>query len=122
MCNKKTYKRFEKILNNINYSHSFDTKLGPRCVACFKNNNDISLVYYEKDSSVLFNILVKKSGKIDIINSQISEPEIFLAIYEIEQIIKNKKMQERDSILEILFENIDEYSFRNNIFGFTQYR
>ena len=122
MCNRKTYKRFEKISKNINYSRSFDTKLGPRCVSCFKNNHDISLIYYEKDNSILFNILVKKSGKIDIINSQISEPEIFLAIYEIEQIIKNKKMQERDSILEILFENIDEYSFRNNIFGFTQYR
>ena len=122
MCSKKTRKRFEKILDNINYSRSFDTKLGPRCVACFKNNSDISLVYYEKDNSVLFNILVKKSGKINIINHQIDEHAIFAAIYEIESIINNKKQKKRDIILEKLFENIDEYSFTNNIFGFTQYR
>src|SRR5574344_448365 len=122
MCNKKTYKRFEKILNNINYSRSFNTKLGPRCVACFKNKEDICFVYYEKDNSILFNILIKKSGKINIINSQIDEPEIFLAIYERESIINNEKQRKRDIILEKLFENIDEYSFHNNIFGLTQYR
>ena len=33
-----------------------------------------------------------------------------------------KKQKKRDIILEKLFENIDEYSFMNNIFGFTQYR
>jgi len=122
MCNRKIYKRFEKILDNINYSRSFDTKLGPRCVACFKNNDDISFIYYEKDNSILFNILVKKSGRVNIVGSQIAEPEIFLAIYEIENIINNKKQKKRDIILEKLFENIDEYSFVNNIFGFTQYR
>lgn len=122
MCNKKTYKRFEKILNNINYSRVFDTKLGPRCVACFKNNSDISLIYYEKDNSILFNILVKKSGKINIVGSQIDEHAIFAAIYEIENILNNKKQSKKDIILEKLFESIDEFSFTNNIFGFTQYR
>ena len=122
MCKKSVRRRFEKILDNINYSRSFDTKLGPRCVACFKNNNDISFMYYEKDNSILFNIVVKKSGKINIINSQIDEHAIFAAIYEIENIIHNKQQKKRDAILEKLFENIDEYSFANNIFGFTQYR
>ena len=122
MCSKKTRKRFEKILDNINYSRSFNTKLGPRCVACFKNKDDICFIYYEKDNSILFNVLIKKSGKINIINSQIDEHAIFAAIYEIENIIHDKKQKKRDSILEKLFENIDEYSFGNSIFGFTQYR
>ena len=117
MCKKSVRKRFEKILNNINYSRSFDTKLGSRCVACFKNNDDISLIYYEKDNSILFNVLVKKSGKINIIQSQIDEHAIFASIYEIESIINNKKQKKRDIILEKLFENIDEYSFMNRIFG-----
>ena len=122
MCNRKTYKRFEKILDSINYSRSFDTKLGLRCVACFKNKDDISLIYYEKDNSILFNILIKKSGKIKIVSNQIDEHAIFAAIYEIESIINNKNQKRRDIILERLFENMDEYSFMNNIFGFTQYR
>ena len=121
MCNRKTYKRFEKILDNINYSRVFDTKLGPRCVACFKNNDDISFIYYEKDNSILFNILVKKSGKIKIVSNQIDEHAIFAAIYEIETIINNRKQKKRDIILEKLFENIDEYSFISK-FNFTQYR
>lgn len=116
MCNRKTYKRFEKIEKNINYSRSFDTKLGPRCVACFKNKDDISFIYYEKDNSILFNILVKKSGRVNIVGSQIDEHAIFAAIYEIETMINNKKQKKRDIILEKLFENIDEYSFMNNIF------
>lgn len=122
MCKKSVRRRFEKILENINYSRSFDTKLGARCVACFKNHDDISLVYYEKDNSILFNIIVKKSGKINILGSQIDEHAIFAAIYEIECIINNKKQKHRDSILEKLFENIDEYSFQNKFFGFTTYR
>ena len=117
MCKKSVRRRFEKILDNINYSRVFNTKLGPRCVACFKNNNDISLIYYEKDNSILFNILVKKSGRINIINHQIDEHAIFAAIYEIESIINNRKQKKRDIILEKLFENIDEYSFMNNVFG-----
>ena len=121
MCNRKTYKRFEKILDNINYSRSFNTKLGPRCISCFKNNDDISLIYYEKDNSILFNILIKKSGKINIVGSQIDEHAIFAAIYEIESIINNRKQKKRDIILEKLFENIDEYSFISK-FNFTQYR
>ena len=121
MCKKSVRRRFEKILNNINYSRSFDTKLGPRCVACFKNNNVICFVYYEKDNSILFNIIIKKSGKINIVSTQIDEPAIFAAIYEIENIINNKKQRKRDIILEKLFENIDEYSFMNK-FNFTQYR
>ena len=121
MCNRKTYKRFEKIEKNINYSRSFNTKLGPRCVACFKNNDDISFIYYEKDNSILFNILVKKSGRINIIGSQIDEHAIFEAIYEIEQIINNKKYNERDNLLEKLFENVGN-DFNNNLFNFTMYR
>ena len=117
MCKKSVRRRFEKILDNINYSRVFDTKLGPRCVACFKNNDDISLVYYEKDSSILFNIVVKKSGRINIISTQIDEHAIFAAIYEIELILNNKRQRRRDIILEKLFENIDEYSFLDNIFG-----
>ena len=117
MCKKSVRRRFEKILENINYSRSFDTKLGPRCVACFKNGDDISMVYYEKDNSILFNILVKKSGRVNIVGSQIDEHAIFAAISEIESIINNKKQKKRDIILEKLFENIDEYSFLDNIFG-----
>lgn len=117
MCKKSIRRRFEKILDNINYSRVFNTKLGPRCVACFKNNNDICFVYYEKDNSILFNILIKKSGKINIINSQIDEHAIFAAIYEIESIINNKKQKKRDIILEKLFESIDEFSFFDNVFG-----
>ena len=122
MCKKSVRRRFEKILDNINYSRVFDTKLGPRCISCFKNNGDICLIYYDKDNSILFNIVVKKSGKINIVGSQIDEHAIFAAIYEIENIIHNKQQKKRDTILEKLFENIDEYSFSNNIFGLTQYR
>jgi predicted secreted protein len=123
MCNKKTYKRFEKILENINYSRSFNTKLGLRCVkAELSKHNEICITYYDKDNTELFHIGVKKSGEIKVYNTKIGKPEIFLAIYEIESIINNKKQKKRDIILEKLFENIDEFSFQNNIFGLTQYR
>ena len=131
MCNKRTYKRFEKIYEFIKkngknntgdiYFYFFNTKLGKRRASISRGKNAIILYYWDKDESMLFSLFVDNKGKLHTANSQIDEPAIFAAIYEIECIINDKKQKERDNLLERLFESIDEYSFMNK-FNFTQYR
>jgi len=130
MCKPKTYKRFSKIYEYIdkNSKHGdmvFNTKLGPRLVTSGKwPNKTIDLAYLDCDSTVLFDLLIYPSGKIEINQSKIDKVAIFSAIYEIECIIHNKKQSKDNSkVLERLFENIDEFSFQANIFGnFAQRR
>ena len=133
MCKKSTYKRFlELSKHHLNYRCNhiiYDTKLGKRDVYISKhcNNDIIQVVYFNGASNyipeldILFNLQIYPNGKINIISSKIGQPEIFLAIYEIEQIINNKKHDEADNILEKLFENIGN-DFNNNFFNLTQYR
>ena len=138
MCNKKVYNRFLKLSKyhskNGHINHIvYDTKLGKRDVYISKpdyKDKSIDVLYYDgasdylPDVPILFFLNINKSGKIEIkVNRlKIDEPAIFLAIYEIECIINDKKKKNIDSILEKLFENVDEYNFSNNIFSFTQYR
>lgn len=135
MCNRKTYKRFlnlSKYHSKYSCNHViYDTKLGKRDVYISNpdyRTNSIDLTYFDGVDSyipnldILFMLRIEKSGKINIIQSKIDEPAIFSAIYEIECLIHKDKIKKIDNILEKLFENIDEYSFQNNIFGFTQYR
>lgn len=135
MCNRKTYKRFlnlSKYHSKYSCNHViYDTKLGKRDVYISNpdyRTNSIDLIYFDgideyiPNLDILFMLIIEKSGKINIIQSKIDEPAIFLAIYEIECIINDKKKKNIDSILEKLFENVDEYNFSNNIFSFTQYR
>lgn len=117
MCKKSVRKRFDKISNNINGSRVFNTKLGPRCIKVGSNKKEVCVTYYDADNSELFHIGIEKSGKINIYNTKIDKPEIFLAIYEIENIINNKIQKKRDIVLEKLFENIDEFSFKSRILG-----
>ena len=138
MCNKKVYKRFLKLSKyhskNGNINHIvYNTKLGKRDV--YISNPDykdksVDVLYYDgasdylPDVPILFFLNINKSGKIEIKVNRINidEPAIFSAIYEIEYLIHNNKKKNIDSILEKLFESVDEYNFSNNIFSFTQYR
>lgn len=135
MCKKSTYNRFLKLLEyHSNYSCNhviYNTKLGKRDVYISKKYPNTScktilVVYFNGISNyipeleILFSLNIYPNGKIEVLNSKISQPEIFLAIYEIEQIINNKKYNEKDNILEKLFENIGNENF--NFFNFTQYR
>lgn len=122
MCKRKVYNRFDKIYKNINTSRVFCTKLGPRCVIMSKNKYEIFMTYNDYDNSELFHIGVKTNGRIKIYASKIDEHAIFSAIYEIENIMNNKANKRREDILEKLFENIEEFSFKDSIFGFTTYR
>ena len=123
MCSKKTRKIFEKILTNINGSKIFNTKLGKRKIDIgLIPNKSIYFIYYDKDDTELFHLGINKNGRINIYNTKIGKPEIFLAIYEIENIINNNEQKKKDVILEKLFENICDFNFQNNIFGFTMYR
>ena len=122
MIKHKTYNRFDKIYKSINNSRVFNTKLGPRCIIMSKNKYEIFITYNDGDSSELFHIGVKNNGRIKIYASKIDEHAIFSAIYEIECILNNKTNKNRDRILEKLFENIEEFSFKDSIFGFTTYR
>ena len=129
MCKKSTYNRFLKIYkfiknNNTNHSlilsYMFNTKLGARKIFTSEILDNIFIYYVDYDKQFLFSLKIYPNGKIEVLNSKIGQPEIFLAIYEIEQIINNKKYNERDNILEKLFENVGNENF--NFFNFTQYR
>ena len=131
MCKRETYKRFLKIYEFVkdnkddeingrfvrSFVKYFNTKLGKRRFHISKRDKEIYVSYWDFDKTMLFEFYIYKSGKIDIKNSKIDQPEIFLAIYEIENIINNKKQKYKDNILEKLFENIDEFSFIDRIFG-----
>lgn len=141
MCKRKNFKRFLKIHEYIKsdnyipyknepkfsnyYYKKFDTKLGQRWIASsygyFKYNNKkfhgIILEYKDNNGECLFLLRIEKSGRIFIMESKIDQPAIFSAIYEIESIINNKKQKYKDNILEKLFDNIDEFSFKDRIFG-----
>lgn len=131
MCKKSTYKRFLNIYNYMQkYDSSgliknaeFNTKLGERKISSYiLGNKDISFIYFEKDETPLFILNIKSNGRIRILKSKIGQPEIFLAIYEIEQIINKEKHKiEVDNFLEKLFKNT-ENKFNVNLFGFTMYR
>lgn len=130
MHNNSTYERFLHLSkyhskHNNNYV-TYNTKLGKREVyvsSCC--SNAIYIIYfdgfYEADPrpETLFSLEILTNGKINIISSKIKQPEIFLAIYEIEQIINNEDYKERDGILEKLFESTNN---NFNIFNFTTYR
>ena len=132
MQNNLIYERFLE-LSKYHSRHSnnqvtYNTKLGKREVyvsSCC--SNAIYVIYFDRllegnlQPETLFSLEVLPNGKINIIDSKIGQPEIFLAIYEIEQIIDNKEYNERDGILEKLFENIGN-DFDGNLFNFTQYR
>lgn len=133
MCKKSVYKRFLK-LSKYHSKHRcnhviYDTKLGKRDVYISNKHYSSNIIYvtyrdgvsnYLPELNILFQLIIHPNGKIEILSSKIGQPEIFLAIYEIEQIINNKKYNERDNLLEKLFENIENENF--NFFNFTMYR
>lgn len=124
MCSKKTYKRFKKIYdyikNHDDYTTNFSlfkTKLGSRYVGSIMDaEHNIIFIYKDYDESNLFKLSINKNGKIIVMYTKIDNPAIFAAIYEIECIINNKNKQHTDSILEKLFECVDEYSIATRLF------
>lgn len=127
MCKKETYKRFNKIYEYMKnngeygiddhiyaYAYIFKTKMGDRCVEIIRTTKDVDLIskhdfiflYFDYDDEKLFQLLIKPNGKITVIQKKdnVDEVAIFSAIYELECLIYNKKYQERENILEKLFE------------------
>jgi hypothetical protein len=116
MCN---YYRFKSILDNINISKVFNTKLGPRNVACYEygQEKDIQFVYYDYDNTILFILDINKEGNIIKYFSRknIDDIAIFSAVYEIETLLYNEDINKKEDILNLLFDNIS-YNFNSTTY------
>lgn len=105
----KIYNRFKKIHDKVTLFRVFDTKLGKRLVASGinKESNNIVLVYYDYDNTILYQLQIDTSGKIITTSSEIDNLAIFSSIYELETILYKEETAELNNFstnLNMLFE------------------
>lgn len=114
MFKNKVYNRFKKIYdylyhfdddtNEYSVAKIFKTKLGKREVRmCELHNKTLAFIYLDYDYSCLFALTVNTKGRIKILRSSVDDVAIFSAIYEIECLIHDTKISNREKVLEKMF-------------------